>query len=186
MVNAAQEKSEPSSNGSFEPTVVESRPEIGPASSIPSVAGTKNRPAFVTEAANPKPVEDGSSTNSGTRTNDEYMPKPNTSAARFVVQTPRSRIMRMSTTGARLRDSAQIQTGISTAATAKSASVLPDVQPQLSPSLTGISSATSQPESSAAPTGSILPGVWTGDSGTKKIVPTIEATTATSGNQKSQ
>ena len=94
--------------------------------------------------------------------------------------------MRMSTTGASLRDSAHTQTRIRTAASTKRPIVFPEVQPQLPPSLTGTSSATSQPASSTAPIGSIRPGVRTGDSGTNTIVPTAAATTATSGSQNSQ
>src|SRR2546430_1372070 len=185
MTNATNEKNAPSRSGTFEPTVVDRRPEIGPASSIPRVAGTMNRPASVTEAPNPNPVVAGSSTNSGTSTNAEYIPNPSTSAARLVVQTPRSRIMRISTRGARLRDSAQNQTGNRIAAIAKRPSVRAEVQPQLEPSLTGTSKATSQPDSSTAPVGSIRPRVRTGDPGTNTIVPTVAATTATSGNQNS-
>ena len=73
---------------------------MGPTTSIPTVAGTMKRPASVTEAPKPKPVDCGSSTNCGTRMNDANMPKPITSAARFVVHTGRSRIIRMSTSGA--------------------------------------------------------------------------------------
>src|SRR6476619_5762073 len=104
MRNPAAETSEPMRSGTFDPTVLERRPEIGPATSMPRVAGTRNRPAWVTLAAKPNPSALGCSTNSGTRMKDENMPKPNSRAARFVVQTPRRRIMCMSTTGAWLRD----------------------------------------------------------------------------------
>src|ERR1051326_7229520 len=135
MPNPAAETSEPTSSGTFEPTVLDSRPETGPATSMPSVAGTRNRPACVTLAANPKPADFDCSTNCGTRMNEEYMPKPNSRAARFVVQTPRRRIICMSTTGEWLRHSHQIHTGISTAVATKSVRVLPEVQPQTEPSL---------------------------------------------------
>ena len=79
--------------------MLESRPEIGPATSIPSVAGTRKSPASVTDAPKPKPVDVGSSTNCGTSTNEANMPKPSTSAARLVVHTGRSRIICMSTSG---------------------------------------------------------------------------------------
>src|SRR5947209_479378 len=167
MTKATQETSAPSSNGTFDPTVLDSRPETGPASSIPIVAGTMNTPAFVTEAPKPKPVDLGSSTNWGTSTNEANIPNPNTSAARLVVHTGRSRIIRMSTSGAALRDSAHTHAGTSTSAAANKPSVRTDVQPQLAPSLTGTSNATSQPASRTAPSGSIRPGVRTGDSGTK-------------------
>src|SRR6185437_13198853 len=159
------EKSAPRTSGTREPTVLESRPEIGPATSIPSVAGTRKSPASVTEA--PKP-------------------KPSASAARFVVHTGRRRIICMSTSGARLRDSAQTQTGISTAAAANRTSVFGDVQPQVGPWLTGTSSANSQAASSTAPSGSIRPRVLTGDSGTKRTIPIVATITAPSGNQNSQ
>src|SRR3954451_25129984 len=186
MKNPAAERREPMSSGTFEPTVLDRRPEIGPASSMPSVAGTRKSPASVTDAPNPKPVDFGSSTNSGTSTNEANMPNPSTSAARFVVHTGRSRIICMSTSGARLRDSDQTHTGISTAAAAKRRSVFGDVQPQLAPWPTGTSSATSHPASSTAPSGSIRPRVFTGDSGTKTMIPTVAMITAISGNQNSQ
>ena len=166
--------------------MLESRPEIGPATSIPRVAGTRKRPAWVTDAPKPKPVDSGSSTNCGTSTNEANIPKPSTRAARFVVHTGRSRIICMSTSGARLRDSDQTQTGISTAAAANRRSVFGDVQPQVGPWLTGTSSATSQAASSTAPSGSIRPRVFTGDSGTKTMIPMAAMITAISGNQNSQ
>src|SRR5512132_881384 len=161
--NATHENNAPRISGTREPTVLESRPEIGPATSIPSVAGTRKIPASVTEA-----------------------PKPSTKAARLVVHTGRSRIICMSTSGERLRDSAQTQTGISTAAAAKRTSVRGDVQPQVAPWLTGTSSVTSQAPSSTAPSQSIRPRVLTGDSGTKTTIPIVATITAPSGNQKSQ
>ena len=145
-----------------------------------------NSPAWVTDDPKPKPVDFGSSTNSGTRMNDEYIPKPKTSAARFVVQTARIRIIRMSTSAARLRVSTQTHATASTAATANRPSTRAEVQPHDSPSLTGRSSATSQPARSAAPVQSSRPGERTGDSGTKSCVPTVAAMTAIRGSQKSQ
>jgi hypothetical protein len=61
-----------------------------------------------------------------------------------------------------------------------------DVQPQLAPSLTATSSATSQPESRSPPSGSMRPGVRIGDSGTKTTMPAVAIATPTSGNQNSQ
>src|SRR3954467_7398745 len=151
------EISEPSCSGTFEPPVVESRPDTGPAISIPRVAGIMNTPASVTDEPKPNPVDFGSSTNSGTRMNDENIPNPNTSAARFVVQTARIRIIRMSTSAAAVRASTQTQTAASTAAMTKRLTVRGEVQPQVSPSLIGSSSATSQPASSAAPVQSTRP-----------------------------
>src|SRR5438552_2457341 len=182
MTKARHETSAPSSSGSFEPTALERRPDTGPANSIPTVAGTMKTPACVTVAPKPKPVAFGSSTNSGTRTNEANIPKPNTSAARFVVHTGRSLIMRMSTSGALLRDSAHTHAAASTTALAKSPTVRADVHPQLGPSLTGTSSATSQPASRTAPVGSMRPGIRIGDSGTNTKIPAVAAATATSGN----
>ena len=85
-----------------------------------------------------------------------------------------------------MRDSTQTQTGISTAAMANRPSVFGDVQPHVAPWLTGTSSATSHAPSSTAPSESIRPRVLTGDSGTKKTIPTVATITAISGNQKSQ
>src|SRR5438874_13389613 len=118
MTNARADVRAPSTRGTFDPTVAESRPDTGPTSSIPTVAGTMKRPASVTEAPKPNPVDDGSSTNWGTRMNDANIPNPITSAARLVVQTGRRRIIRMSTSGASLRDSAQTQRGKTIAAIA--------------------------------------------------------------------
>src|SRR5436190_4909631 len=176
----------PSTSGTFEPTVVDRRPDTGPTNSIPTVAGTMKTPAAVTEAPNPNPVDSGSSTNCGTSTNDENMPKPMTSAARFVVQTGRSRIICMSTSGAALRDSTLIQSGNTTAATVKKARVRVESHPHDAPSLMGTRNATSHPASRIAPSGSMRPGVRTGDSGTNAMIPAVAASTANSGNQKSQ
>ena len=143
-------------------------------------------PACVTDAPKPNPVDVGSSTNCGTRTNDANIPKPNTNAARFVVHTGGSRIIvHVDERHPRAPldpdpDDEQHRRR------ASRPSVRAEVQPQLGPSLTATSSATSQPASSAAPGKSTRPGVLIGDSGTKKSVPSIATTTAISGNQKSQ
>src|SRR5436190_10925370 len=160
-------------SGTFDPTVADNRPEIGPATSIPIVAGSMKMPACVTDAPKPNPVDLGSSTNSGTRTNDANMPKPSTNAARFVVHTGARRIMRMSTSGAELRVSAQTHAAASMTARTSRPIVRVDVQPQLEPWLTGTSNATSQPERNNAGTGSILPSVRIGDSGTNTRMPIV-------------
>ncbi len=59
-----------------------------------------------------------------------------------------------------------------------------DVQPQLLPSLTAISSDASPPESSAAPPQSIFAGVFTGDSGMKRWVAIVAGMTTISASQK--
>ena len=186
MTKATHETNAPIRSGTLDPTVLDKRPDTGPASSIPSVAGTMNNPALVTEAPKPKPVLVGSSTSSGTSTNEANIPKPRTSAARLVVHTGRRRIMRMSTSGSSLRDSTRTHAAARTIAAASEPSVPAEIHPQLEPSLTGTSKATSQPASSRAPAGLIRPGVRTGDSGTNTTIPTAAATTATSGSQNSQ
>ena len=118
------------------------------------------------EAPKPNPVDVGCSTNWGTRMNEANIPKPMTSAARLVVHTGRSRIIRMSTSGAALRDSTHIQVGNTTAAIANRPSVRGDSHPHVGPWLMGTRKATSHPASSTAPSGSTLPGVRIGDSGT--------------------
>ena len=85
-----------------------------------------------------------------------------------------------------MRDSAQTHAAASTAARPNKPSVRTEVQPQLAPSLTGTSNATSQPARRTAPTGSIRPGVRIGDSGTNTTIPAVATTTATSGSQNSQ
>ena len=45
MTKATHEVRAPRTSGTFDPTVAESRPDIGPTSSIPTVAGTMKRPA---------------------------------------------------------------------------------------------------------------------------------------------
>ena len=65
--------------------------------------------------------------------NEPYMPKPSNVAAVFVVQTPRSRIIDMSTSGSRERDSAAIHPAISTSETANSPITRADAHPQVGP-----------------------------------------------------
>ena len=62
---------------------------------MPRVAGSRKIPACVTDAPKPTPPEAGSSTNSGMRTNELYIPKPRSKPVRFVVQTACRRIIRM-------------------------------------------------------------------------------------------
>ncbi len=61
-----------------------------------------------------------------------------------------------------------------------------DPQPHDGASLTPRSRATSHPESRTAPHQLILPGVRTGDSGTKKWAQTAAVTEMIRGNQNSQ
>ena len=80
-----------------------------------------------------------------------YMPKPSRSAAAFVVQTPLSRIIFMSTSGCRERVSALTQAAAATADTTIRPIVFAEVQPHVAPSLTATSRATSQAERSTPP-----------------------------------
>ena len=176
----------PRTSGSFEPSAVEIRPLSGLTTSIAMLIGSRKRPACVTDAPKPKPVLRGSSTNCGTRMNAANMPKPSSSVARFVVHTPRSRIMRMSTRGTAARSSTRTQTTTSTAVAANRPSVGPEAQPQRDPSLTPSRRQMSQPESRAAPAQLIRPGVRKCDSGTKRSVATPALSTTTRGIQNSQ
>src|SRR6478735_8294201 len=108
--------------------------------------------------------------NSGSTTIIEYMPKPNRKADTFVHHTIGVRIRRTSTSGTRDRSSTATQAANRIAAAANRPRIRGDDQPQLEPSLTPRRSATSHPESSAAAPRLTLPGVFTGDSGTKKNV----------------
>ena len=73
--------------------------------------------------------------------NDEYIPAPSRNATRFVVQTPRIRIIDMSTSGSLLWSSTQIQAAITAAPAASSAIVLVPPQPQTVVCAIAISSA---------------------------------------------
>src|SRR5690349_7823198 len=186
MIQARALTSAPSASGTREPTVTDILPATGPASSMATVAGSRNSPASVTDAPNPYEVEVGVSTNCGISTNDANMPKPIRVADRLVVQTGRRRSMAMSTSGSAIRCSTTTQATASIAASANSPSVCADPQPQLGPSLTATSSATSQPASSTPPGRSIFPGLRIGDSGTISMVTMVAGTIASSGSQNSQ
>ena len=75
-----------------------------------------------------------------------YMPKPISSAAALVVQTPLNRIILMSTSGCRERLSAVTHAAANTADATTRPMVFVDPQPQADPSLTATSRATSQAE----------------------------------------
>ena len=114
------------------------------------------------------------------------MPKQISVADRFVAQTGRSRSIVMSTSGSTIRDSTATHATTASAANASRPSVGADVQPQLGPSLTATSSATSQVASSRPPAQSTLPGERIGDSGIITIVTIATGTIAASGSQNSQ
>ncbi len=97
--NAAALTTPPVTSENREPNRAEIRPASIPITNIVAVLGSRYRPESTTEAPNPKPVERGSCTNCGITMNDEYIPAPSRNAARFVVHTPRTRIISMSTSG---------------------------------------------------------------------------------------
>jgi hypothetical protein len=125
-----------------------------------------NSPATTTEAPNPKPVLRGSSTNWGMIAIEPYIPIPSRKAARLVVQTPRMRIMCMSTSGSLQRSSLMIQSSTIPAPAATSPSVLTEPQPHVVAWLTPTSRAESPTVIRVAPSQLIRPGVLIGDSGT--------------------
>src|SRR5437879_946070 len=153
---------------------------------IPIVEGSKYRPDATTEAPKPKPVLFGSWANWGNTMNDEYMPAPSRNAARFVVHTPRMRIIAMSMSGVRLRTSTAIHRIETTAPRRMRPSVLADPQPEVVVWL--IASSTVEIPAVIRPAASQLtrPDTRTGDSGMNLHVATAASTVATSGIQKSQ
>src|ERR1700760_2872916 len=100
--------------------------------------------------------------------NDEYMPKPSRAATVLVVQTPRIRIIRMSTSGCGERLSFRTQSGRTTAPIARRTRVLGELQPQTGASLTATRSAARPIDIRTAPVQFTVPLLRTGDSGTKK------------------
>ncbi len=109
--------------------------------------------------------------------NDEYIPKPSSNATAFVVQTPRIRIILMSTSGWSERDSLRTHSASSTRPTAMHPSVFTDSQCQFAVSLTATRTAASPSDISAAPAQFTRPGTRTGDSGTNRWVATVATTT---------
>ena len=120
------------------------------------------------------------------RTNALYMPIPSRKPERFVVQTPRSCIIRMSTSGLAVRVSAQIHQTAMTTPAASNPRVRAESQPQDGASLIATSKQISHSERSAAPSQSTFPGARTGDSGMISIVATTVTRITASGIQKSQ
>ncbi len=137
----------------------------------------------MTEEANPYPARAGDSTYWGSRMNDEYIPNPSRNPTRFVVQTPRMRIIRMSTSGCEERVSLRTHDASSTRPSAKQPSVLDESQCQFTAWLIATSTATRPADISAAPVQLTRPGVRTGDSGTNTRVATVAATTGINGSQ---
>ena len=120
------------------------------------------------------------------RTKALNIPQPSRKPTRFVVQTPRSRIISMSTSGLGERVSARIQATASTTASRGARSCGPSSQPQFGASLIASEQA-DEPEREqdrARPVD--LPGARTGDSGMSDDVAIVVTTITTSGIQKSQ
>src|SRR3954465_6626814 len=105
-----------------------------------------------------------------------YIATPKSSPTRFVVHTPRTRIIRMSISGCSARDSAHTHTTASTTATASSTSTFGEPQPQFGASLTPTSSQTSHTESRNAVIQFTEPAARAGDSGTNTKAATAAST----------
>src|ERR1039458_4951595 len=97
--------------------------------------------------------------------NDAYMPAPSRNAARLVVQTPRIRIIVMSTSGSRLRTSTAIHSDENTRPIANRAIVLVPPHPQTVVCAIAIRTQQMPRLINTAATQLTLPGERTGDSG---------------------
>lgn len=128
----------------------------------------------------------GSCTNWGSRTKEEYIPTPTSTATRFVVQTPRIRIILMSTSGSFAPSSVLTQATRLRTPSAIRPSVLADPQPHALVWLTATSTRTRPVDISAAARQLMWPGSLTGEGGTKKCVATAATRIARSGSQNSQ
>jgi hypothetical protein len=153
---------------------------------MPIVDGSRYRPDTTTEAPKPKPVLFGSCANCGKMMNDAYIPAPSRKAARFVVHTPRMRIIVMSISGSLLRTSTATHTAMNASPTAIRPSVFAD--PQVHSVVSEIASSTAEMPIviNAAASQLIFPGTRTGDSGMNLHVASAARIVATSGNQNSQ
>src|SRR4051812_33984589 len=107
------------------------------------------------------------------RMNELYIPAPTRKAAALTVQTPRMRIIFMSTSGSLACCSLKIHQTNTTTAPANRPTMRASDQPHDEPWLIASSRQTSQPDRSAAPSQFTLPGDLIGDSGTKKTVITV-------------
>ena len=104
----------------------------------------------------------------------------------MLVQTAFCRIIFMSMSGVVARSSAPSQPAIRMTAAASSPSTLAEPHPQLGPSLSATSRATSQADSRIAGRKLIRPGVRISDSGTNRTAAIAAATVRISGSQNSQ
>src|SRR5579864_945212 len=161
---------EPAMVARFDPNVRAIAPAAKPTMTIPTVDGTRYSPDTTTDAPKPKPVLFGSCANCGNRMNDEYMPAPSRNAVRFVVHTPRIRIIAMSISGSALRVSTATHAAQTTRPAAVSPSVRDEPQPHAVASLIASSTAEMPALISSAASQLIRPGTRTGDSGTNRQV----------------
>src|ERR687885_2360425 len=160
----------------FDPKRCASGPATSPTRNVATAWGSRITPDSVIDAPRPYPVAVGICRNSGMKANPAYIATPNSSAERFVVQTPRMRIMPMSISGCAARDSAHAQTVTTTTAAASSPSTAGEPQPQVGASLTASSRQTSQTDSSAAVAQFTEPPARDGDSGTSTYAATAART----------
>ena len=144
-----------------------------------------NRPAKVIEAPNPNPVARGSSTSAGITAIEAYIPAPSRNAARLAVQTPRSAIIRMSTSGAGEASSRRTHATRNAPPPANSPTVLGESHPHWPDSVTATSSVESPTAISAADTVLTLAGVRTGEAGTHRATSRPLTTSRPSGSQNS-
>ena len=119
-------------------------------------------------------------------TNELYIPKPIRKPVRFVVHTPRSRIICMSTSGLGDRSSALTQTAAITTASTIRPITRAESHPHVGASLIARSRQISQSESRMAPVQLTVPGARIGDSGITMTVAIVVRTMRASGIQNSQ
>ena len=118
--------------------------------------------------------------------NDEYIPAPSRNATRFVVHTPRIRIIDMSINGSRLWTSTHTHAAQTSTPAPNSAIVFVPVQPQTVVCAIAIRRQEMPALISAAASQFTWPGVRTGDSGTNRHVQNAASSVTTSGAQNSQ
>ena len=176
---------DPATTADFEPKRAAIRPAEKPTTTIPSVDGRRYSPETTTDAPKPKPVLVGSCANCGKMMKDEYMPAPSRNAVRFVVQTPRIRIIVMSIRGDALRTSTATHAQQTRTPAANNASGRDEVQPQAVVWLTAINTVEIPTLIRIAASQLGRPGIRTGDSGTKRQVQNAATAITTSGSQKS-
>jgi hypothetical protein len=151
-----------------------------------AACGSSRNPDSVTVTPNPNPEVAGVWRNAGRNAKLAYIPKPMSSATRFVVHTPRIRIMPMSISGCADRASRRIHTAATSSAKPNRPRVAGEVHPHAGARVTPSSRATSQLVSSAAATQLTRPPARTVDSGTAIQAPPAAATFMIIGSQNSQ